>query len=236
MTRGEERRGAGQASGQGRLEARPAQPTGDAPVGLHTLGLDSERDGVIYVPAGYRPDHPMPLILMLHGANGSGRPGLLRLKELADEAGVVLVAPDSRGRTWDVLLGGYGPDVAFIDRALNQTLGRYAIDRSHLAMEGFSDGASYALSLGLMNGDLFSDIIAFSPGFVAPAGLQGRPRIFVSHGTLDAVLPIDSCGRMIASMLARADYDVSYHEFAGPHTVPPDIARDALSWFLGPPK
>jgi phospholipase/carboxylesterase len=38
---------------------------------------------------------------------------------LADEAGVILLAPESRGRTWDVLVGGYGPDVEFIGRALD---------------------------------------------------------------------------------------------------------------------
>jgi hypothetical protein len=26
---------------------------------------------------------------------------------------------------------------------------------------------------------------------------------------------------------------VRYREFEGPHTVPPDIAREAVDWFLG---
>jgi predicted esterase len=89
---------------------------------------------------------------------------------LADEAGLVLLAPESRGTTWDVLRGGYGPDVAFIDRALEQTFGRYAVDPRRLAVGGFSDGASYALSLGITNGDLFGHVLAFSPGFMAPGG------------------------------------------------------------------
>jgi phospholipase/carboxylesterase len=55
---------------------------------------------------------------------------------------------------------------------------------------GFSDGASYALSLGLTNGDLFRHVIAFSPGFMAPAARRGEPPVFVSHITRDGVLPI----------------------------------------------
>ena len=47
---------------------------------------------------------------------------------------------------------------------------------------------SYALSLGLANGDLFTHVIAFSPGFITPAPPSGRPPIFVSHGTADQVL------------------------------------------------
>jgi phospholipase/carboxylesterase len=35
-----------------------------------------------------------------------------------------------------------------------------------VALGGFSDGASYALSLDLTNGDLFASLIAFSPGFI----------------------------------------------------------------------
>jgi predicted esterase len=86
----------------------------------------------------------------------------------------------------------------------------YAIDPARVAIGGFSDGASYALSLGLTNGDLFSHVLAFSPGFMAPAGQEGSPRIFVSHGTRDAVLPIDRCSRRIVPTLRRAGYDVAY--------------------------
>jgi phospholipase/carboxylesterase len=92
---------------------------------------------------------------------------------------------------------------------------------------------SYALSIGITNGDLFREIIAFSPGFMAPDGEVDRPRIYISHGVHDQVLPIDHCSRRIVPQLRRAGYDVTYHEFDGPHTVPPEIAREALTWFLG---
>jgi phospholipase/carboxylesterase len=73
-----------------------------------------------------------------------------------DEAGLVLLAPESRDpRDWDFVFPGYyGPDVEFIDRALQQTFDRIAVDAGKVAIEGFSDGASYAVTLGLANGDL----------------------------------------------------------------------------------
>jgi phospholipase/carboxylesterase len=58
--------------------------------------------------------------------------------------------------------------------------------------------------LGINNGDLFTHVLAFSPGFVAPAAWVGMPRIFVSHGTRDEVLPIDFCSRKIVPMLKHA--------------------------------
>jgi phospholipase/carboxylesterase len=110
---------------------------------------------------------------------------------------------------------------------------RCAVDPARIVIEGFSDGASYALSLGLTNGDFFSRIVAFSPCILAPAGHAGRPRIFISHGTADRILPIDNCGRRLAAQLASTGYTVEFHEFAGPHMVPPEMARAAMQWMNG---
>ena len=43
--------------------------------------------------------------------------------------------------------------------------------------------------------------------------------------------PIDHCSRRIVPQLKQAGYDVRYREFDGPHTMPPEIAREALAWF-----
>ena len=158
---------------------------------------------------------------------------LSRVSDIVDETGMIVLAPDSRDRTWDVIVGGdYGPDVGFIDRALATVMDRYAVDPGRIAIGGFSDGASYALSLGIMNGRLFSHILAFSPGFMAPLDQEGRPKIFVSHGTQDDVLPIGRCSRRLAPTLQQAGYDVRYLEFEGGHSMPMPIVRDAFSWFL----
>jgi phospholipase/carboxylesterase len=221
------------ASSRGRLRARAGPPFSDAAVstGLHPVGLGSTRDGLLYVPAGYGELAKVPLALTLHGAGGNARSGISHFLHLADTAGVVLLAPESRGRTWDVLMGGYGPDVEFIDRALEWAFDRLALDTRRLAITGFSDGATYALSLGLTNGNLFTHLIAFSPGFMAPGDRRGKPPVFVSHGTHDRVLPIERCSRRIVPQLDRAGYQVHYREFDGPHTVPESIAREALHWF-----
>jgi phospholipase/carboxylesterase len=194
-----------------------------------SLGNDG-RDGLLYVPAGYAAATPAPLVLMLHGATGSARGALRPFRDLADGAGLVLLAPESRGTTWDAIRGEYGVDIAFIDRALAQVFQRVAIDPARLTIEGFSDGATYALGVGLTNGDLFQHVIAFSPGFVLPIDAHARPHVFISHGTHDQILPIDQCSRRIVPQLQRAKYDVHYQEFDGPHAVPPEIAKGAVNW------
>ena len=99
-----------------------------------------------------------------------------------------------------------------------------------IALGGFSDGATYAISLGLINGDLAQSIVAFSPGFVINGETHGQPRIFISHGNHDHILPIDRCGRRIAANLKAAGYDVTFREFDGDHEIPADVAREGLSW------
>ena len=193
--------------------------------------LGAARDSYLYVPTTYRVAHPAPLVLLLHGAGGHARQGIDLLRSLADGAGLLLLAPASHDRTWDLLVGSrYGPDLDLIDRALEQTFSRYAVTPERVAIGGFSDGASYALSLGITNGDLFTHVIAFSPGFMAPAGQTGSPRIFVSHGTRDGVLPIDRCSRRIVPELEQGGYDVLYREFDGGHTISPEIALEAVGW------
>ena len=161
--------------------ARPSGGSGVVPTGLHSLRPgDARGDHLLYVPESYEPECPAPLAVVLHGAGGRGRDAVDLLRPLADASGIVLLAPTSRQYTWDVIVGGYGPDVEALDRILEDVFLRYALDPSRLAIGGFSDGASYALSLGIDNGDLFSYVIAFSPGFMAPSARFGaRTSLFL---------------------------------------------------------
>lgn len=201
--------------------------------GLHPLKLHSGRSAMLYVPSGYASGRPLSFAVMLHGAGGDTSSGLQLLLPQADDNDILLLAPASNGPTWDVIHHGFGPDVTMIDHALAETFSRFPVDPAHIAIGGFSDGASYALSLGLTNGHLFSHIIAFSPGFMAPAARVGQPAIFISHGTADEVLSIDRCSRRIVPQLTHMGYKVHYHEFTGGHTVPAEIASEAAHWFTG---
>ncbi len=213
------------------LLARPAEPTEPfVGPGTHGLELERERDALLHVPPGVSAGQAVPLLITLHGAGGNAEAGLALFRSLADERGVLLLAPASRGTTWDAIRGGYGPDVRLIDGALQQVFRAVAVDGGRIAVAGFSDGASYALGLGLANGGLCSAVIAFSPGFVPEARESGAPRIFVSHGTADQVLPIERTSRRIVPALREEGLDVTYREFPGPHAVPPEIAREAVDW------
>lgn len=218
------------------LKSRPRTPSKKPKLGLNPLEADWVHDGFLFVPQSYS-GQPKPLLVLLHGAElgatswwSSGK-----LASLANELGVIVMTPESRGDTWDLLVqDGFGPDVRFIDHALDITFDRCAIDPTRIALGGFSDGATYALSLGLGNGDLFSALMGFSTGGIRPAAVEGKPRVYMTHGTDDPVLPFAN-GRAVANTLIAENYDVTFVEFDGGHAVSIARIRTALEWFLGIP-
>jgi phospholipase/carboxylesterase len=214
----------------GRLTSHPSPepPAAPLPVGVHLLAPGPGAEAFLAVPPG-EPE-PRPLLVFFHGAGGSAAQSLATVGGAAAASGVLVLATTSVASTWDLLAGGLGRDVAVLDAALEAVDAGTAVSR--LGAGGFSDGASYALSLGLANGDLFDAVLAFSPGFVAPPGREGRPRVWISHGTGDRVLPVDRCGRRVSRDLAAAGYDVTYEEFDGGHVVTPDLVTAALETWL----
>lgn len=214
----------------GRLTSRPGAVSARAPgPGLLDLAGAGLPGALVVVPEVLV--EPAPLVVFLHGAGGSAASGLPLVRDALAAHGALLLLPSSTAVTWDLMAGRLGPDVAALDDALSWLFARYAV--GPVALAGFSDGASYALSLGLANGDLAEAVLAFSPGFVAPPEHVGRPGVWLSHGRADAVLPIDGCGRRVVATLRRSGYDVTFEEFGGGHVVPPDLVEAALSWWLG---
>lgn len=223
---------------QGRLvfaetAAAPPSLPAFAP-GRHNLGIATERDAVLVVPEGMDTRRPHPLLVMFHGAGGSADRVLPFLVAHARARGFLLLAPQSQFPTWDLVIGGNGPDLERLERSLQAVAARHAIERRQLAFAGFSDGGSYALSIGLTNGDLASHVIVFSGGFMSVFEQHGAPRVFLSHGLADEQLPIDTSARANARKLREAAYDISLVEFNGPHAIQPAVVAQAIDFFLGP--
>ena len=209
----------------GRLTARPRAGVKTSATGEVKL----ERDAVLQIPKNAS-DKPLPLLVMLHGATQRADDMFWYLGSAPEEAGVAVLAPNSLDTTWDAISSrSFGEDVYYLNRMLERVFETTSIDPARVSVGGFSDGATYALSLGLINGDFFKSIVAFSPGFVIDGDAHGKPRIFISHGSHDHILPIDRCGRRIAGELKGEGYDVTFREFNGDHEIPKDVAREGLA-------
>ena len=214
---------------QPQMPGPPGEPTAGR---TRRLGIgDGDRDGLLYVPRSYKPGEPMPLLVLLHGAGNTALSTQYAYAH-ADDFGFIVLSPDSRDeRTWDAILGTWGPDLEFIGQALKYARSQCAVVDSHIGLGGFSDGGSYALSMGIGNGDVFTKILGMSPGVMQPAAVRGKPKIWVSHGTSDPIMPIDLTSRKFVPRLKSLGYDVTYREYEGRHQLPAPIAHEAFAWF-----
>jgi phospholipase/carboxylesterase len=203
------------------------RPDSEAATGLQRFG-EKAPGGLFYVPHSYHSNEPLPLLILLHGRGRSPWDWFGSYSKRAEAGRFIIVAPESSSRTWGSSTD-FGPDVPRINHALAAVFSRYAIDRDRIIIGGLSDGASYALSLGLANGDRIRGVIAYSPGYIIGRQGRGRPPFFVSHGLRDAILPVTTTRRLV-SYLRSAGYAVDYHEFNGGHEVPAAISDAAMTW------
>src|SRR5216117_877839 len=100
-----------QEANDGRLTARPCADVETSAKRESALGLDTTRDAILQLPT--KITAPLPLLVLFHGAGGSAKGVLGRMGSSPDEAGVAVLAPDSRDFSWDAILHSFGPDVTF---------------------------------------------------------------------------------------------------------------------------
>lgn len=195
-----------------------------------------------YLPKGMT-GAPRPLLVAFYGAGGQASQVLESFRADADRDGFVLLIPTTRGATWDMILDlqrrfgaemnvtpRYGKDLKALDEALADVFAKVAIDPARVGVMGFSNGATYAFSVGTANPQLFHTVIAFSPGPAFLGKSSPAQRIFISHGEQDEVLPY-SYTRAIVSQLRVKKAPLMFESFKGGHTVPKDIRAKAFDFF-----
>jgi len=197
--------------------------------GAYDLTLGNGQAARLHVTPGAG---PRALIVTLHGSGGTPAGAIEAFSGAWGEPGLALIAPASKGQTWSILRSEHDLDLESVNLALAEAYKRCTIDRTRIAIGGFSDGATYALTLGVSNGELFPAVIAFSPGGIVAGEQRGAPRFFVSHGTHDSVLPIARAGDAVVKKLRDAGYDVTYRRFRGDHEVSAATSKAAVRWFL----
>ncbi|HSQ98986.1 MAG TPA: hypothetical protein VLM36_03625 [Sphingomicrobium sp.] len=202
-------------------------------------------DAVGYVPASASP-HP-PLLVLLHGAGHGQAQMVQRFEAEADERGIILLAPSSRGITWDTVLSAEAPlsvdsplanqqshsfgrtrDSQRVEKAISDLAKIVAVDRAHTVLAGFSDGATFAIAMGMAKDHDFSAVIAWSPGIAIRTERPARGRrVFVSHGRQDPVLKFSVTCSDIVPLVQSEGGDVTFLPFNGGHEVP-DAVKDAI--------
>lgn len=187
------------------------------------------------------------LLVLLHGAGMSARNLLDGTRAEADRCGCLLVSVQSKGATWDTIDFVrhaakaervtmdrlFGPDTTRVEQALSIALRAADADARMVALVGFSDGASYALSLGLANPSIFRGVIAFAPGFhLEPVAINPRQRLFIAHSPVDQVLAFERTRDGTVASLRRAGFNLRFRPFTGGHRIDTSVLAEGVDFVL----
>jgi len=234
-----------------RITPKTPEPVDELPTGLVWIEQGEQR-AALFTPDEIDAERRYPLLAVLHGA---GRQDEMLMKAYRDEAQrrqALVMVPRSYGMTWDLIehaaRGGVAPgapsarpDLDFLEYAYDLIFRRYPVDFERIALVGYSDGASYGLSIGLSNPELFRAVMAWAAGFVvveeeaAAAGVR-RPAVLIEYGTHDELFPFEQVALPMREQLRAFGCDVVFRvDEGGRHWPSSTFQEEALDWFFSEP-
>jgi poly(3-hydroxybutyrate) depolymerase len=149
----------------------------------------------VYRPAAEAAGTPQPLLLLLHGSQSSGRAILNEWIEVADHAGVTLLAPNATTPVgWRIREDG--PD--YLRAVINDFASRSSFDRRRLYLFGVSGGAVHALTIGSIESAYFAAVAIWAGAwrdqrsYLALAHARRKIPIGLFIGDRDEFFPLDS--------------------------------------------
>ena len=190
--------------GQPAASGRPAESRAcgrDPEPGARTLTVRSgglTRASRVHVPARVREGRPAPLLLVLHGAGGTGPEfePYTRFSELADREGFVAVYPSAVDRFWTVGAGEGPDDVRFLGDLLDRLEVDLCIDPARVFVTGLSNGGGMSVRLACTLGDRIAAAapVAGAYGNLPPCEPARPVSVLEMHGDADPIVPYEGDG------------------------------------------
>jgi phospholipase/carboxylesterase len=199
-----------------------------------------------FLPTGYEPRYPYPLLVLFHGHGGSEEQILKLAPRLSRRNYIcislrgpqVLAARDGRLRYSWGSLGQFDALVEdYVLQAVEQTRRSYHVHSERIYLAGMCEGATLAYRLGLQFPERFGGVIALNgllprqggPLFRLPE--IRRLQVFIGHGIANAYLPL-SLARQDQRLLYTAGLPVELHTYPTNHRLHPDMLRDINRWVM----
>lgn len=148
----------------------------------------------LYVPKSVTPSSPVPLIVLLHGSNHVGLSLAEKWNKLAEQEGVIIVAPDSiDSSVWSV--PNDGP--AFLHELVEFIKAKYPINPRRVYLFGHSGGAGFALLMSLYESEYFAATAIHAGALKAESSpladlARRKTPIQIQVGTVDAFFPLSA--------------------------------------------
>ncbi len=105
----------------------------------------------VFLPPTYDGHHPVPALLVLHGGGGNGRQSIAAFKTLAEQNGILLIAPTLPS----------GPEIepkvpALFRELLDAVRHRWTVDSRRIYLFGHSAGGVFTFDAAMLDSDLFA--------------------------------------------------------------------------------
>lgn len=217
--------------------------------GFYTSEVASPRPLPIrtFLPFGYEPRYPYPLLVFFHGHAGNEEQ-ILRLAPRLSRRNYISIGlrgPVSLGsRPEDGRVGYSWGDEShmtlledYLLRAVEQTRLNYHVHSERIYLAGLAEGANTAYRLGLTFAERLGGLISLN-GCIPR---HGRPlfrmpsirslRVFIGHGIANAMVPL-SLARDDHRLLYSAGVDVEMKTYSATHRLHPDMLRDVNRWII----
>lgn len=191
-----------------------------------------------------------PVLLLLHGF-GADENDLFGLAPYMDERFFIasVQAPFALsfgGRAWFELyfemgqVSGFDPEqfkqsLGLILEFVNELVAKHDLDAERVYLCGFSQGSMMSISSVFSAPEKFAGAVLMSGRAANEMIVQENIEklkdfpIFVTHGTLDTVLPIEN-GRVTKEILSRLPVNLEYKEYPMAHEISAESLRDVCNW------
>jgi poly(3-hydroxybutyrate) depolymerase len=187
-----------------------------------------KRSYSLFVPTSATAAAPAPLIVLLHGSYSNAAAIVSWWTSIAEQEGIVLVAPDAREReAWQ--LRADGPQ--FIRALIDEAAAKQPIDRGRIYLFGSSGGAVYSLTLSMIESQLFAATAVHAGAWRAPKEFRAVPYakrkipIAIFIGDKDEYFPLFAV-RKTQSALEKAGHPVKLTVMPGHRHAYADVALE----------
>ncbi len=160
-------------------------------VAYTTVFNGQTRNYLVYVPDGYVPEQPTPLVLAMHqfASNGPAFAAVSGWTDTADRVGCLVVFPTGGivampplQWIWNIWRFDEAPppDGAFLIDLVDEVASNYTVDRARVYATGFSNGGMMSATLACRYADTFAAIAPVASGWITaynPPESQCQPSV-----------------------------------------------------------
>ena len=199
-----------------------------------------------FLPTGYEPNYPYPLLVFLHG-HGSSEEQVLRLAPRLSRRNYICIAlrgPNTLDGRDGRLVYSWGEgqnDTAveeYVLHAIAQTRRHFHVHSERIYLAGFCEGATLAYRLGLTFPEKFAGVISLNGCLPRRGGpllrlqeVRGL-KVLIGHGIANAIVPL-SMAQADHRLFYSAGLDVSLKTYPSNHRIHAGMLRDLNRWIMG---